>query len=82
MSIHEPFAGNHQSTQYDPARLHTTLSPPVVPVIPVKAHIKRGNVAPMQLPCQPCAAECNGRLALWLMLVPVSYHEPFAGNAC
>ena len=80
VSYHEPFAGNHQFTQYDPARLHTTLSPPVVPVIPVKAHIKRGNVAPMQLPCQPCAAECNGRLALWLMLVPVSYHEPFAGN--
>ena len=46
----------------------------------LQAHIKRGKIVLVHLPRQPCATYCKSRLALWLMLVPVSYHEPFASS--
>ena len=71
VSYHEPFASSKHGLHTDPTTCIFGL---------LRAHIKRGKIVLAHLPRQPCATYCKSRLALWLMLVPVSYHEPFASS--
>ena len=74
VSYHEPFASSKHGLHTDP----TTCIFGFFGLL--RAHIKRGKIVLAHLPRQPCATYCKSRLALWLMLVPVSYHEPFASS--